>query len=242
MTSQGTARAIELLDALHTVVASALPELAGAFSDQLRPLIGHSALLILGSAATARPQKAGDPALIGRVSRPELDAERRMLATEASDPWGQQGVIGGSERPIIARTATTGALLVLIDPELTAAGAQDPESTLALIDGLWQLVARSIQQRTEAPAPAAARAGSPRDGSPAGSALSSPQTPPAQAAEWGLSPREQDVFTLVASGARNKAIGAELDISDNTVKFHVANLLRKLGASTRAELAARART
>ena len=57
-------------------------------------------------------------------------------------------------------------------------------------------------------------------------------------AEWGLSPREQGVLALVASGARNRAIAEQLSISENTVKFHVANLLRKVGASTRAELAA----
>ena len=57
MTSLGTARAIEVLDTLHTVVASSLLEIAGAFSHQLQSLIGHSALLILGSAATARPDR-----------------------------------------------------------------------------------------------------------------------------------------------------------------------------------------
>lgn len=60
-------------------------------------------------------------------------------------------------------------------------------------------------------------------------------------AGWGLSPRERGVLELVASGARNKAIAEALTISENTVKFHVANLLRKVGASTRAELAALAR-
>jgi DNA-binding NarL/FixJ family response regulator len=46
------------------------------------------------------------------------------------------------------------------------------------------------------------------------------------------------VLELVALGARNRAIAEKLSISENTVKFHVANLLRKVGASTRAELAA----
>ena len=71
--------------------------------------------------------------------------------------------------------------------------------------------------------------------------LDAPLAPLTPASEWGLSPREQGVLALVASGARNKAIAAELLISENTVKFHVANLLRKVGASTRAELASLAR-
>lgn len=50
-----------------------------------------------------------------------------------------------------------------------------------------------------------------------------------------LTDRESEVLALLASGASNKAIGARLHISDHTVKFHVAAILAKLGASTRAE-------
>ena len=71
--------------------------------------------------------------------------------------------------------------------------------------------------------------------------LDAPTASVSAAAAWGLSPRERGVLELVASGARNKAIAEALTISENTVKFHVANLLRKVGASTRAELAALAR-
>jgi DNA-binding CsgD family transcriptional regulator len=52
-----------------------------------------------------------------------------------------------------------------------------------------------------------------------------------------LSARELDVMRLVASGTRNRAIAEALGISDNTVKFHVSNLLRKAGVKNRAELA-----
>jgi DNA-binding CsgD family transcriptional regulator len=53
-----------------------------------------------------------------------------------------------------------------------------------------------------------------------------------------LTPREQDVLRLVATGIGNQEIAEGLGISVNTVKYHVANLLRKHGARTRAELAA----
>lgn len=55
-------------------------------------------------------------------------------------------------------------------------------------------------------------------------------------ATWQLTEREAEVLELVASGARNKAIAQSLSISENTAKFHVANLLRKAGVSNRAEL------
>jgi DNA-binding CsgD family transcriptional regulator len=54
----------------------------------------------------------------------------------------------------------------------------------------------------------------------------------------GLTRRERDVLVLLAAGKRNRAIGEELSISENTVKFHVANVLRKTGTVSRAELAA----
>lgn len=59
--------------------------------------------------------------------------------------------------------------------------------------------------------------------------------------ETDLSPREREVLQLVASGARNHDIAATLGISENTVKFHVSNLLRKTASRSRGELAALAR-
>lgn len=71
--------------------------------------------------------------------------------------------------------------------------------------------------------------------------LDPPPEPDALEDTVQLSARERDVLRLVASGARNRAIAAQLGISDNTVKFHVSNLLRKAGATNRAELAALAK-
>lgn len=53
-----------------------------------------------------------------------------------------------------------------------------------------------------------------------------------------LSPREREVLALVAEGRSNKAIAAALFVSPNTIKTHVASLLTKLDADTRAQLAA----
>ena len=53
-----------------------------------------------------------------------------------------------------------------------------------------------------------------------------------------LSPREQDVLALVAEGRSNKAIAEVLAVSPNTVKTHVASLLNKHNAGSRAHLAA----
>lgn len=50
-----------------------------------------------------------------------------------------------------------------------------------------------------------------------------------------LTPREDDVLRLLARGLQNKEIAGQLHISERTVKFHMAALLRKLGAGNRTE-------
>jgi DNA-binding NarL/FixJ family response regulator len=50
----------------------------------------------------------------------------------------------------------------------------------------------------------------------------------------GLTPREQQVLRLVAAGTTNKAIAAELVLSERTVDRHVSNIFTKLGVSSRA--------
>ncbi|MDF9815762.1 LuxR C-terminal-related transcriptional regulator [Streptomyces sp. SPB162] len=57
-----------------------------------------------------------------------------------------------------------------------------------------------------------------------------------------LGGRESEVLEHLALGHRNRAIAADLHISESTVKFHVANILHKLGVGTRGEAAALARS
>lgn len=50
-----------------------------------------------------------------------------------------------------------------------------------------------------------------------------------------LTAREHDVLALLADGYRNREIAERLGISEHTVKFHLAAIFGKLGASTRTE-------
>lgn len=51
-----------------------------------------------------------------------------------------------------------------------------------------------------------------------------------------LTPREQEVMTLVATGKLNKQIAAELELSEMTVKVHRAQVMRKMRANSLADL------
>jgi DNA-binding NarL/FixJ family response regulator len=51
----------------------------------------------------------------------------------------------------------------------------------------------------------------------------------------GLSPRELQVLAMTARGLTNRQIGSDLTLSVHAVKFHLAAIYRKLGASNRTE-------
>jgi DNA-binding NarL/FixJ family response regulator len=53
-----------------------------------------------------------------------------------------------------------------------------------------------------------------------------------------LTQRELQVLKMLAAGLANKEIAGQLGISDHTAKFHVAQILAKLGAGSRAEAVA----
>jgi len=54
----------------------------------------------------------------------------------------------------------------------------------------------------------------------------------------GLTPRERELLAALAGGLTNQQMAAQLDISLNTVKFHLKNLYDKLGVGNRAQAVA----
>lgn len=52
-----------------------------------------------------------------------------------------------------------------------------------------------------------------------------------------LTPREQQVLVRLATGAQNKEIGRDLGLAEVTVKLHVRQILKKIGARNRSEAA-----
>ena len=117
--------------------------------------------------------------------------------------------------------------------ELARKGHLRPHAADGVVSyGLAERDRASAPAETVSPLrPAAEEGGDPR-GDPGGA----PRRP-----EEPLSERELEVPALLASGRTNAEIGRELYVAVGTVKSHVNNIYRKLGAANRAEAVNRAR-
>jgi len=70
------------------------------------------------------------------------------------------------------------------------------------------------------------------------SLINNPSSPPAfSSAEQSFSRRERQIVLLIAEGHTNREIGAQLSISDQTVKAHISRIFRKTNVTSRAQLA-----
>jgi NarL family two-component system response regulator LiaR len=56
-----------------------------------------------------------------------------------------------------------------------------------------------------------------------------------QMPEFELTPREREILGLMVSGKTNKQIAESLTLSLGTVRFHISNILSKMGVSNRTE-------
>ena len=62
-----------------------------------------------------------------------------------------------------------------------------------------------------------------------------PATEPDAGKQAGLSERELSILRALSDGLSNKQIAKQLWVAEQTVKFHLTNIYRKLGVSTRTE-------
>src|SRR5262249_82012 len=113
-------------------------------------------------------------------------------------------------------------VIALGSPEGDQAGSLDREATPAQIDAALRAVVAGLVVRSPG--------------------LPSPGFAPLDdnVLDTLLTPREVDVLKCIGEGLTNKLIARRLNISLHTVKFHIESLLRKLGATTRAQALAKA--
>lgn len=71
--------------------------------------------------------------------------------------------------------------------------------------------------------------------------ISSPGTDPVPARRNLLTSRQMDVLSQLQQGKANKIIAYDLGMSESTVKVHIRNIMRKMGATNRTQVVYKAR-
>jgi DNA-binding NarL/FixJ family response regulator len=177
-------------------------------------------------------------------ARLRADPSVRVTVTDAG---ALPALAGGPEHPIVvlalppAATAraldTLGRARVRSVVIVLAAAPRAAWTDRARARGVRAVLARDASAVELAAAVAATRAGLlVLDAD----ALSSARTEsPVARQPDALTAREHEILEMIADGLSNRAIAARLKISRHTVKFHVASVLGKLGASGRAEAVTR---
>ena len=204
----------------------------------------------------SRPETARCLAGIGRVAldQGQLAVARQHLteSLRLSHSTGSRLGVARALEAFAALTAREGHADVAIEltaaaeglreaagfPPLSPARKQRPLASArslgeAAVAQLW------AQGRAMTADAAVAMALTPRE---AGSADEEPAGEPAASPELsrlaGLTPRESEIVTLIVRGRSNKGIADDLVISPATAARHVANILAKLGFTSRAQIAA----
>ena len=131
--------------AVAALADAPLTHIAERLRDALLPYLGCSALVIFTEDCTGRPQKkAGEEDMISRVSIAELERLRASLANDG--PWQGDVELAGAPRRVLAtRFVPSNALLVIIDPDPAEAEARS--SPVAVMEYLWRITARRIQEK-----------------------------------------------------------------------------------------------
>ena len=233
-------RYLEALDILREVRAR--PEIA-------RCLAG------LGRIAMSQGDLAGAARQFGECMELSQSTGNRIGVIRALDAFAALAVQEGRPERGVQLAAAAGALrgVAHLPPAPgsrtqrildAAAGLGDPAVQLLWAAGSRLSSAAAVALALRAPASAGSAAppapgfAAPPASGPAAVGGEHALAAAAQSRPEQLTAREHEIVTLLAAGLSNKAIAVELFIATVTVARHVANIMGKLGFSTRAQIAA----
>jgi len=147
-------------------------------------------------------------------------AARVLMLTVSEDEADLAQALRQGACGYLLKTTDSDVLIQSLLQVLSGQSAVSPEMTSKLVSAFQNLGRQ----------PLAAAAGAP--------AAAEPVVPEAQAQVVpAVSPREQEILAHIAKGASNKEIARALGIAETTVKIHVQHILRKLGLSSRVQVA-----
>lgn len=212
-----------VFDTFHNVVLG--PEVLQALSDGASPLAQALSL------AWIEGQGRALAVPLGRIVGPAGEAAQQVTQALGCDTL----LVHGVARP--QRPSEIESLFILASPPITAAppaGIPLAQRLLCLdlllpqLHRTWQRVVATEHELLRAPLrtppPVEAR----------------PLAPPGARTAQPITARERQILSWVRNGRSNQQIAEALGISPLTVKNHVQKILRKLGASNRAQAVAQA--
>jgi DNA-binding NarL/FixJ family response regulator len=189
--------------------------------------------------------------LLMDLSMPEMNGLEATRLIKAERPEQVVVILTASEAESdlfeAVKSGAQGYLLKNLDPEqligqLKAAARGEAALTPALAAKILNELARTAAGEQAGAAPAAAPFPRPDLGpEPPAERTHRPGDAPARSALDQIEPltaRERDVLDLVVRGASNREIAEALVVTDNTVKYHLKNILQKLHLRNRAQVVA----
>lgn len=203
---------------MKVLLVDAFPMVRAALTSLVESRFGGAQVTGVGSVAEARAAlAAGLPELVlldlhiddGPALLRDLHREHLLLKVV---------VISGSDDAAAARTALAAGAVGYV-PERSDLETLVSALNLVLGGGIFVPALKG-----EAPASGA--------GAPV------PATPAALMPGLAITPRQRQVLPLLAAGLQNKEIARTLNLSVDTVKDHVAAILRALGATSRTQAVA----
>jgi predicted ATPase/DNA-binding CsgD family transcriptional regulator len=212
--SQLTGARIGVARGLEAFAALCFREEQG-FREQRRAPEGQGALaVVLSAAAAALREAAGLPAAPARRTQQYLDAAGGLGQEALTELW-ERG-LGLSPDAAVTLALSSGPPGTADSPgsggESNEAAATPPDTPRSPLSPPPPMTPPSLTPPS--------------------------LTPPSLTPPSSLTPREREITALIAQGHRNKGIADELMISPATAARHVANILSKLGFTSRAQIAA----
>lgn len=199
------------------------------FLDGLKNLLAGRGLQVAGTAqdgleALEQARRLRPDLILMDIEMPGLDglAATRLIKSELPDIQIVMLTMSAAEENLFEaiKSGASGYLLKTQDTEeffQLLLGMTQGEVPLS--PGLAAKILKEFERQPEAGNPAASE----REG------------------QENLSPREVEVLTLVASGFTYKEVGARLHLAERTIKYHMAEIIRRLHMENRAQVIAYAR-
>jgi two-component system, NarL family, nitrate/nitrite response regulator NarL len=193
------------------------------FRDGLRKLVdGEEGFEVVGDAAdgdlvVALARQAQADIILLSLNMPRLDGMNILRALGAAEIPARTLLLAEvSDREQIVEALKLGAYGIVTKDSTTQ---RLFDSIRCVMAGQYWIGRESVSDLVRA-----LRAFAPAEGQP-------------RSREFGLTPRELEIVTLVVAGYSNPEIAQKCSISEQTVKHHMSNIFDKLGVSNRLELA-----